>query len=393
MKIACVLITHLPAKAEIYRRPELQGRTVIISSRSSSGPEVVDTSPDVKGVQPGTPLQAAVAQCKDAALLEADHVYYQHTFDRVIEALMQRSPLVERGELGCAFVDVGGLAPMYGGDSGVIRALLNAVPGHFKVRIGLAQSRFPAYISAVGSGGGQATRAPDDTSEFLRGLSVNLLPLSWESRERLRRFGLQTVGQIADLPLSAVQAQFGVEGRLAWELAHGIDRRPFVPAKYQDSVTDYLSFPAPAVSLFTILPAVEMLLGRVLSRPDMRGRYIRSVLLESEVLDRAPWSKMFVFKSPVNQKDQALFALRHSLELVELPGPLEDMRMTVSEVAGESGIQSSLFVEVRKQEQLRECMRQLEERLRSRPPIYRVMDVEPWSRIPERRQALVEFVP
>ncbi|MDP6494836.1 MAG: DNA polymerase Y family protein, partial [Dehalococcoidia bacterium] len=63
------------------------------------------------------------------------------------------------------------------------------------------------------------------------------------------------------------------------------------------------------------------------------------------------------------------------------------------DTAGESGTQSSLFVEVRKQQQLREAMRQLEARLRTRPPIYKVMDVEPWSRIPERRQALVEFAP
>ena len=38
-------------------------------------------------------------------------------------------------------------------------------------------------------------------------------------------------------------------------------------------------------------------------------------------------------------------------------------------------------------------MRQLEMRLRTKPPIYKVMELEPWSRIPERRQALVQFEP
>ena len=85
--------------------------------------------------------------------------------------------------------------------------------------------------------------------------------------------------------------------------------------------------------------------------------------------------------------------LKNALEAIEIPGPLEDIRMIVSDTAGESGIQSSLFIEVRKQQQLREVMQQLKVRLRTRPPIYKVLDVEPWSRIPERRQALVEFAP
>ena len=67
--------------------------------------------------------------------------------------------------------------------------------------------------------------------------------------------------------------------------------------------------------------------------------------------------------------------------------------MTVSEVAGESGAQGGLFTGARKREQLRETLGQLEERLRERAPIYRVIEVEPWSRIPERRRALVEYSP
>ena len=38
-------------------------------------------------------------------------------------------------------------------------------------------------------------------------------------------------------------------------------------------------------------------------------------------------------------------------------------------------------------------MKQLEGRLRGKPPIYQVREIEPWSRIPERRQALVQFDP
>ena len=42
---------------------------------------------------------------------------------------------------------------------------------------------------------------------------------------------------------------------------------------------------------------------------------------------------------------------------------------------------------------MKEMMRQLEALLGGKPPIYQMKEIEPWSRIPERRQALVPFDP
>ena len=103
--------------------------------------------------------------------------------------------------------------------------------------------------------------------------------------------------------------------------------------------------------------------------------------------------KKIAFKSPVNEKKRVLFVLKGVLEESNLPGPLEDIQIIVSETAGEQGRQSGLFTDVRKNEQLQETMRQLQTRLRIRPPVYKVMDVEPWSRIPERRRVLIPYAP
>ena len=393
MKVACVLITHLPVKAEVRRNPGLRDRPVLIATQSSKGTEVLDVSPQVTGVSPGMPLQEALPRCRGAALIEADETYYHQMFDQIVEALLDKSPLVEKGEIGSAFLDMHGTEGLYGGDEGIMDALLETVPAHFGPRVGLAMSKFPAYIAAVASKPGQATKVPGDVAGFLEELPIDLLPLSWEDRVRLHEFGLRSIGQVASLRVGSMQAQFGTRGRVAWKLANGIDDSPFVPSRYQEAVTDFLTFPVPATSLFAILPAIEILLGRLFAHPSLRGKHLRAVSIQANVLNRSPWSKRFAFKSPVSKKDSALYALRNTLETAEIPGPLEDMRMTVSGTASESGTQSSLFVEVRKQQQLREVMRQLEARLRTKPPIYKVMDVEPWSRIPERRQALVEFVP
>jgi len=393
MKIACVLVTHLPVKTELKRYPELRGRPVVITQSLGSKELVLDNSPEAKGVAAGMSLQEAVSRCKDTVLLQADTPRYQESFHGLISALEHRSPLVERGDLGCAYVGLDGLEAMYGGEARLIASLLQAIPHDFNPRIGVAEGKFPAYVAAVTSNAGRATKVPQDVAGFLEGFSIDLLPLSWDGKARLHRFGLHTLGQLSALSPGSVQAQLKSQGIQAWELAQGIDRSPLVPGRHEAVVTEYLTFPSPTITQHAVLTALATLLGRAFIRPEIRGRYARTATIESQVARRSPWTKRFAFKEAVGSKEKALFALKSRLDTVTFPGPLEDMKLTLAGLTGESGIQASLFFDVRKREQLREMMRQLEAHLGCQPPIYQVKDVEPWSRIPERRRALVPFDP
>ena len=393
MKIACVLVTHLPIKAELRRYPELRGRPVVITESYGSKELVLDSSSEARGVISGMSLQEAVSRCKDTVLLQADAPYYESGFNALVHSLEQRSPLVEKAELGSAYVGLDGLEAMYGGEARLITSLLQAVPQEFNPRIGVALGKFPAYVAAVTSNGGRATRVPGDVAGFLKEFSIDLLSLSWENKTRLHRFGLHTLGQLAALPVGSVQAQLKAEGKKAWELASGIDHSPLLPCRREEAVTEFLTFPSPTITQYAILTAMETLLGRAFARPQIRGKYVRTAAIESQVLRHPPWTKRFAFKEAVGNKEKALFALKSRLDTIALPGPLEDMKLTLAGFTGESGIQSSLFLDIRKREQLREMMQQLEALLGCRPPIFQVRDVEPWSRIPERRQALVPFDP
>jgi nucleotidyltransferase/DNA polymerase involved in DNA repair len=117
MKIACVLITHLPMKTELQRHPELKGKPVIITEAYGSKQVVLDCSPEARDVASGMALQEALSRSKDATLLEADETYYQAAFDDMVHSLEQRSPLVEKADLGCAYVGLDGLEAMYGGEA------------------------------------------------------------------------------------------------------------------------------------------------------------------------------------------------------------------------------------------------------------------------------------
>ena len=393
MKVACLLITHFPIKVELRRYPEAGTNPLIITEEYGSQQVVLDSSPAARGVVGGMPLREALAHCKDAQLLPSDRPFYQAAFDQIIETLLQRSPLVEKHDLGCSYVGLDGLEQLYRGEARLITSLLAVAPPSFNPRIGVASGKFPAYVAAVTTDGGQATRVPQDVAGFLKDLPVDLLPWSFESKARLHGFGLHTLGQLAQLSVGSVQAQFGPEGKRVWDLANGVDPQPLIPYQPEVEVTEALTFPAPAVTRQEIITAAESLLGRTFNRSEMQGKYVRSVTMESAVLRHPPWTKKLVFKNAVGSKDKALFVVKNAIESASLPGPLEDLSLTLTGLTGESGVQGSLFSNIRRREQLREMMRQLEAQLGCKPPIYQVRDIEPWSRIPERRQALVIFDP
>jgi hypothetical protein len=356
---------------------------------------VLDYSAETRGIVPGMSVQEAVAVCQEVMLLESDESHYQAAFDDILDALEQRGPLVEASDLGCAYLGLDGLEMMYGGEARLITSLLRAVHPAYNPRVGVAPGKFPAYIAAVASPPGQATKipdqSPDDVAAFLEGCSINLLPISWENKARLLHFGLATLGQIAVQPVGAMQAQFGPEGLKAWEMARGIDRRALIPRSSEPVITEYLTFPDPSITLPGILLAIESLLRRAFSRAEVRGKFARSVKIESQILHHPPWVRTFYYKQAVGSQDRALAVIKNALESVALPGPLEDMRLTLTGLTGESGIQASLFSDVRKQEQLRESIRQLRARWGGRTPIYLARDLEPWSPIPERQKILVPF--
>ena len=392
MQIACVLVTHLPFKLELQRDPSLEKRSVIIFQRRGSQRTVLDTSPGISQVKPGMSLQEALANCKDAVPIEADIPYYQKAFTQILLRLENWSPAVEAADLGHVYVGLNGLEDTYGNMEHLMTGLLHAIPPYLEPRLGVSTGKFPAYLAALRAQPGSAYKPPTEVREFMAAFPVEVLPVSWQIKARFRGFGLDTLGKIAELPIGPVQAQFGPIGAKVWRLAHGIDDSPLMVRQYEEEVTASFTFPTPTAYSEPLMMAVDHLLARLFAQPDMRGRYARITFLESCVVNKPTWQHRVVFKTPVGSRTHAYIILKGLLDGLTLPGPLEEIRMTLKELTGEGGKQESLFNEVRQMERLHQVIAQLKAS-QGRNPIYRVREVEPWSRIPERRLALVTYEP
>ena len=392
MSIACVLVTHLPLRIELLRQPDLRGKAALVVEQSGTQKVVIDQSSAAHDSVVGMSLEQALARCPHAALIEADTPLYRERWSSILDGLEQRSPIVEDADLGLAYVDLRGLEKLYGGEAKLIKAVVDAVPQIYRPQVGVAEGKFPAYAAALQAESHRALRVTEDAAAFLAPLPVIHLPTSWKIKERFLDFGLDLIGSITQLPFNAMQGEFGKEGARLWRLANGQDAESLVPRSHEETFTCEVAFAAPTVSLPAIIVALESLLTRAFV-DKLRGRFARVAFVEGRVDNGSTWSKRIGFQEPIGSRDRALFILRSRLENLALPGPLETLSLTLSGITGEGGRQESLFPEVRHRARLDDAIRQLRARLGQRPPIYRVREVEPWSRIPERRRALVAYDP
>ena len=387
MKVACVLITHLRAKAELQRQPHLADSPALIADRTRSRPLVVDRFPGATPVPPGTPLEQALSRQPEAVVLEADEPHYRRVFQQTLSALQDVADRVEDAGLGIAYVALDGLEMLYGGEEPLARALLDALPVSLIPRVGTGDGKFPALVAARGSEPLGATKVPADAAAFLSPRPVCLLPVSASAISALRRFGLRTLGQVAAMNQYLLVDQFGPEGRWAWSLANGRDDRPLMPLKYQETVTEQISLPFSSTSMELLLVAVDTLLRRAYSRPSLRGRYAGQAALECPVFDAAPWEKTVNFQEGVGRWERAAFIVRSRLEAEPPEVPIDGLSLTLSGFTGESGSQLGLLPDARdnRREQLAEVERRLQVRASGSPALYRVVEVAPWHPAPEMR--------
>ena len=221
--IACLLVTHLPVKAERQRYPALRSKPLVVVTRREREDVVLDSSKEARGVAAGMTLEAALERCGESVFMQGDDSFYDDCLDRMEDALAMRCPVVERREMGCLYAHIEGMELAYGGEAQLIASLLQAIPPQFDPRLGLASARFTAYAAASVAPHGRAAKTPSDPVAFLSGLSIELLPISAGVKERLRHWGILTLGHLASMPLGVVQARLGTEGRRAWEFAQGIE--------------------------------------------------------------------------------------------------------------------------------------------------------------------------
>jgi protein ImuB len=286
--------------------------------------------------------------------------------------------------------------------AGVLDAAEATVP--LRARTAAAPSRFSAFLVAVGERralglGRSEPRVLDEErlEGFLTRASIGSLligpglreEVAVELVETLERVGVTTLGGLAALGADHVADRLGRVGLRALELATGRDRhlRPRTPA---EDLREDLDLPDGAGSGAQLEAGLRLAVARLLERPQRKGRTILAVRLSVRLDGGGSWTTSQTLGTATGSARTIGSLLLRRLE--DLPAPPTSLSVSATAFGPPPADQLS-FSEAdpfREEARLDERIRQLRS-LQGADVVLGIVDVEPGSRVPERRSALVPW--
>jgi len=416
---ACCWIPLFALRCETARRPELAALPVALVGPDDTR-RVWQVAPLARrvGVKPGMTVSQAIGLCPALKLCEPDPVHYDAQFSRLVAALGQVSPVVEPAELGRVYVGTDGLEGLYGGPEEIVEAIKrgtrNAECGTemessldcsaFRLprsafRVGWGRGKFVSWVAATRAKPGAAVIVPvGGEATFLAAQPLAVLPLDPDTHRRLLQLGVKTLGALVALPEEAVVSQFGRAGRQLWRLAAGLLAEPVVGLVVPEPIVAALTFFTPVGERDLLAHALDKLIDRALADPRRSGWRVQVVRVHAELEHGASWLMEATLKDPAATRERIAAPLKTQLERSPPAGAVERFVVEFTAFApGTTELQlfardAAAAARTGRRRALQSAAREIALRIR-RPMLYHIIEVQPWSRLPERRYALIDYEP
>jgi nucleotidyltransferase/DNA polymerase involved in DNA repair len=389
--IVCVLVPRFALRVAIGGGGRLPPEPVALAPEPGGRPEIgeANAAAAAHGVTAGMRVGEAVARCPRLRLITPDPGSVVDAAEALLVRLEGLGAAVEPLAAGRALFAADGLTRLHGGPLRLLHAVAQALPTGG--RVGAGPGRFIAQAAAVRSRPGRPLAVePDAATRFLAPLEISRLPLDRDTAERLGALGIATAGMLAGLPLPAVADRFGRPGIAAWRLARGEDDAHVCPRTPPLRLREAIEFPEPVGDEFTLRGAVTALIERLLARPDRRQRPVRALAVSVRLAAGGSWRRPIALRDATADPRR----LRDAIcpRLAELPAAVEELAIELTALSAGSDRQLALIRPASElvRERASEAARQVRAGL-GEGHLWRVVEVAPWSRVPEGRDLLVPF--
>ena len=226
------------ASVEQRDDPRLRGRPVIVGAGV-----VLAASYEAKAYGVCTAMGGARARrlCPRAVVVSPRMSAYAEASKAIYRVFEDTTPLVEGLSIDEAFLDVRGLRRLSGSPSEIAARLRRDVRERvgLPITVGVARTKFLAKVaSGVAKPDGLLVVPAERELEFLHPLPIERLwGVGAVTSERLRRLGITTVGEVAQMSEGVLVTILGrASGRHLYALAHNRDPRPVQVGRRRRSI-------------------------------------------------------------------------------------------------------------------------------------------------------------
>lgn len=314
--------------------PSLAGKAVIVGGRPGGRGVVASASYQARsyGIHAAMPLSRAMQICPSAIFLTGHYHRYREYSEKFMSILADYSPVLEPGGLDEAYLDVTGCE-----NFGSWQNLARKIKQRIKSETGLIASFGIASCKVVAKVASDYCK-PDGLIEipagqersFLAELPVKRLPgIGDKIGKVLKSMGIETIGQLADMPEDLFKRRFGVGMYWLQQHARGIDPGRVEPRGEAKSISRETTFDKDTSDrrlLAATLRYFAEKLGSELRETEKQARTITLKLryMDFETINRSTSSRMAtdlddaIFQAAVRLMESALAKNNRPVRLIGL---------------------------------------------------------------------------
>ncbi len=314
------------AAVEEKRDPGLKGRPVVIGGMGDPSRRGVVSTANYEarkyGIHSAMPLRTAYKLCPKAVFLPVDYEAYEAASRLFKSVLLDITSMMENAGIDEAYLDITDEPDSNEAIVAKIRTGIYERTG-LTCSIGIAPNKLLAKIASdMQKPSGLTVLAEDDIGGKLWPMPIRkLYGIGPKTEEHLKAMQIETIGQLAALPVEVLVRHFGFSyGHYLHEAARGIDESPLITHWEPKSFSRETTFQRDVGDWQTIARTIAELTRDVVSDLTRRGYGSRTVSLKIRYANFRTVTRACSAPEALRKEDEIRRMIFSCLKRVELAG-------------------------------------------------------------------------
>ena len=280
---------HFYTAVEEREHPENRGKPVVVGAdpKEGKGRGVVSTSnyeARKAGVRSGMPISRAWKLCPEAIYLPPNFPLYIRVSKEIMEITQKYADKFEQCGIDEAFLDVSERVKDYAEAEAVATQIKREISKKEQLTcsIGIGPNKLIAKIASdYQKPDGLTVVREGEAEAFLAPLPVRkLLWVGRKTEAKLKKMGINTIGDLARYDPTALPEKFGVMGTHMHLMARGIDRSEVEPRTEVKSISHETTFEEDTDDADTVLQAMDRLSEEVCREVVNQSLFFKTVTIK-----------------------------------------------------------------------------------------------------------------
>ena len=314
------------AAVEEKRNPDLKGKPVVIGGMGDPSKRGVVSTANYEarkyGVHSALPLRTAHKLCPHAVFLPVDYEAYEAASHQFKSVLLSVTSIIEDIGIDEAYLDISDEPDINEIIVEKIKTSIYEKTG-LTCSIGIAPNKLLAKIASdMQKPNGLTVFTGDDIERRLWPLPIRkLYGIGPKTEEHLKKIGINTIGQVAALPLENLVQRFGISyGHYLYEAARGIDESPLVTHWEPKSFSREMTFQTDVKDWQIIARTIAELTKEVVSDLTRKGYSARTITLKIRFDDFRTVTRAYSVHEVLRKEEEIRRLAFSCLKRVDLMG-------------------------------------------------------------------------